>query len=390
MYPKPKCAPAGRVAQSKLAKNRTNATKEMEAWAKKADEAGTSNASRMSGQLSDNVTEERMLRAKLWELSKERYKVYCVVFLAQNAYEKKVFTDRMQRKSSLFVRRASSAVVSASSREGESSRAGQDTPKQRWQNARSALLDRMDPTKRNKSAQSQPVGQTGQDGVDCTAPSAQQDDDKREERTDDKGSAGSARSRFTPTVSIRPASDRKNIPPPLPSIAAAEGRDREETLTGKPPVSPITLTGIRNVNFHKYSQSTRPTGPESRGLSPRRLPSSGLVSISRPPSASSKPASATSQQSAVDAFQGRQGILASRYGMRLETKTEDPRYALLEKSLSPLQKRRGHSATDVTSIVRSFDSLHVPPRRRKEAKPKIELKALEYMEEQGFLFLLSG
>ena len=76
MYPKPKSAP-GRFMQSKFVKNRTNAMKEIEAWVKKDDErSGTAHeASRMSGQLTDNVTEERMLRAKLWELSKERYKV---------------------------------------------------------------------------------------------------------------------------------------------------------------------------------------------------------------------------------------------------------------------------------------------------------------------------
>ena len=76
MYPKPKSAP-GRFVQSKFVKNRTNAMKEIEAWVKKDDDRGGSSheASRMSGQLTDNVTEERMLRAKLWELSKERYKV---------------------------------------------------------------------------------------------------------------------------------------------------------------------------------------------------------------------------------------------------------------------------------------------------------------------------
>ena len=70
--------------------------------------------------------------------------------------------------------------------------------------------------------------------------------------------------------------------------------------------------------------------------------------------------------------------------MRLESKTTDPRYAQLEHSLSPIQKQRGQA--DVRSIVQNFDALHVPPRRRKEAKPKTELKALEYIEEQGFAF----
>ena len=45
-------------------------------------------------QLSDNITEERMLQARLMELSKERYK-----FINQITYEKKMFLDRQQRKS---------------------------------------------------------------------------------------------------------------------------------------------------------------------------------------------------------------------------------------------------------------------------------------------------
>ncbi|XP_076462110.1 uncharacterized protein LOC143294431 isoform X2 [Babylonia areolata] len=107
MQPKARSAQqaASRAAlQSRLAKTQSDAMKEMQAWARRADEPSTCcHVTRMSGQLTENVTEERMLRAKLWELSKERYK---------NAYEKKLFADRMQRKTRAMLRaRANSAAT---------------------------------------------------------------------------------------------------------------------------------------------------------------------------------------------------------------------------------------------------------------------------------------
>ena len=81
--------------------------------------------------------------------------------------------------------------------------------------------------------------------------------------------------------------------------------------------------------------------------------------------------------------------------MRLESKTRDPRYKQLEKSLAPLPKEMrltiipGAITADVRSIVQTFDSLHVPPKKKKEVKPKTELKALEYIQEQGFAFFNS-
>ncbi|XP_076458647.1 uncharacterized protein LOC143292344 [Babylonia areolata] len=396
MYPKPKSAP-GRMAQSKLAKNRTNATKEMEAWARKTDDVGTSQCSRMSGQLTDNVTEERMLRAKLWELSKERYK-----FLAQNAYEQKVFTDRMQRKSSQLLRRASSAAPSTCSQAGGDT--GRTRAKQRWNNARQALLHRLDPTRRRGGskggARSDPEGWTedgGESGERREGEGEKKDGARR------KGSAkgGNGRNRRTPpatpiTPTSRPGSVGGGTGQTLVPLQSAAG-DREEGGVGKPPQSPLlppTGTNPRNVKFdHSSSKpAVRQSPAESRGLSPRRIPPSSPFT-SRPPSASaasSAPNSAGSQRSRLAGpsplllLQGRSGLMTGRYGMKLESKTADPRYQLLEKSLSPLQKRR--SQGDVSSIVRSFDSLHLPPRRRNEAKPKIELKAVEYMEQQGFLF----
>ncbi|ESO84185.1 hypothetical protein LOTGIDRAFT_155509 [Lottia gigantea] len=135
MFPKPKSAPPR--MNSKRISNRTNAMKEIEAWVKKDDDplTGSHETSRMAGQLTDNITEERMLKAKLWELSKERYK-----FIAQNSYEQKIFLDRMMKKSSAIRR-----ILSAND----------DKPcvtysRIKSSSIRHALLERLDPTNREE------------------------------------------------------------------------------------------------------------------------------------------------------------------------------------------------------------------------------------------------
>ncbi|KAK7111589.1 hypothetical protein V1264_011197 [Littorina saxatilis] len=399
MYPKPKSAP-GRFPQSKFVKNRTNAMKEIEAWVKKDDDPWSSGieASRMSGQLTDNVTEERMLRSKLWELSKERYK-----FLTQNNYEKKMFTDRMQRKSGALLRRANSAAA-ASTRDGDtdSSKAGLTPAKQRWRNTRQAFIGQI--SKNKDKARSVEEGE---------------EEKPAKGGAKKKESSAGSRGRLTPPatpISVAPAvavTGGKVLLAPLSAspLHYAGGREEGSPLQRKPPPSPVSSANPRNVNFDRLPTSEAApsrwqgqTQPPGRGRSspnlnqPGPFPSPGAVT-SRPPSDSSKPNSATSLRSkpwsgsqasstqgsgAVEAFGGKRGLLANRFGMRLESKTEDPRYAQLESSLSPVNKQR--SPGDIKAIVKTFDALHVPSRRRPEAKPKTELKALEYIEEQGFLF----
>lgn len=113
-----------RSAPPRMASKQTNATKEIEAWIQKDNEYGPAHdVQRVSGKLSDNVTEERLLHAKLLELGKERYK-----FLVQNTYEKQMFLERQKRKSAPlkahlsqvhFSRRKSTAKKVESSEEHE-------------------------------------------------------------------------------------------------------------------------------------------------------------------------------------------------------------------------------------------------------------------------------
>ena len=85
-----KAAQRRQKLRSKWSKN--DQQKEIETWVR--SDSGIQDTSRHSGQLPDNVTEQRMLMNKLYDLSKERYK-----FLSQSSFDKKVFLERQQKKS---------------------------------------------------------------------------------------------------------------------------------------------------------------------------------------------------------------------------------------------------------------------------------------------------
>ena len=152
-------------------------------------------------------------------------------------------------------------------------------------------------------------------------------------------------------------------------------------MSGVPPAPPGGV-GVGAFPARPPSGSAAASSSKSNSAASRRSNSKPWASTS----ATSTSTSTSTAEGAATVFSaGQRGILANRFGMRLESKTADPRYAQLEHSLSPIQRQRSQAA-DVRSIVQNFDALHVPPRRRKEAKPKTELKALEYIEEQGFAF----
>ena len=88
---------------------KSGALKQIEEWATQGREQQVE-CGRNVGRLSDNVTEERLLKTRIWELSKERYK-----FLSQNEYEKRTFLDRQLRKNALFREITKNTDVSKSS-----------------------------------------------------------------------------------------------------------------------------------------------------------------------------------------------------------------------------------------------------------------------------------
>ena len=91
MHPRPvKSAP------SKIPSKRSHAQKDIEDWVLSGTDM-TREITRHAGQLAENVTEERLLRTKLIELGKERFKA-----LAKHHYEKQAFAEKQKRKFAAF------------------------------------------------------------------------------------------------------------------------------------------------------------------------------------------------------------------------------------------------------------------------------------------------
>ncbi|XP_002731870.1 uncharacterized protein LOC100374665 [Saccoglossus kowalevskii] len=74
--------------------SKTAVMKDIKDWAS-CNEDGTTLM--IGAQLKDNVTEQRMLESKLYDLSKERYK-----FIVQVQLQRKAFIDKQQRKTSVM------------------------------------------------------------------------------------------------------------------------------------------------------------------------------------------------------------------------------------------------------------------------------------------------
>ncbi|XP_067672429.1 uncharacterized protein [Haliotis asinina] len=321
MHPKPKSAPP-RI-KSKFMSNKSNAMKEMEAWVKKdADPLGANHeASRMSGQLVDNVTEERMLKSKLWDLSKERYK-----FLSQNAYEKKVFVDRMQRKSSVFKRILSQSDTASSRRSSiENSDSSVSSYRVRgtgkFLNARQAFLERMDP----KNGRDRP----------------------KELRNSDQSVKGKS-------VTFIP--------------------DLVTEMASKPP-------GTYKLS---ETQGSKSWSNGSQASDAPRLPNV-VVSAAGVSAASVTMLGAIGRESTEGGVKtwAKKGP-SRKYGASMDSLTNDKRYSSLEHALTPIKDYQ--TSYDVKEIVKSMDCLHIPPRRPKESRPKIGMKALDFMKERGFVF----
>lgn len=102
---KPRSAPSPAALSSlgtahekmKFKRGRSDAAKEIERWAHIGSEYMKTGSMRNAGQLSFNVTEQRLLESKVLDLSRARYR-----FKSQNQYDKYMFLERQRRKSSAF------------------------------------------------------------------------------------------------------------------------------------------------------------------------------------------------------------------------------------------------------------------------------------------------
>ena len=368
-HTKPKSAPP-RV-RSKYVKNRTNAMKEIESWISKAGESfPVPETSRMSGQLADNVTEERMLKSKLWELSKERYK-----FISQNSYEKKLFQDRQQKKSGL--RRVVSASADGRQRHRDVppvrgratslSLCPRDRQKSGVKNARFALLDRLDPTKKKVKQKPHQVEDRDNDSVLVTQPNHIKVVDVKTE---------------TKSLPSQPG-DRTNTEQGDSSTICGDDTQVNQT-PGNKLTNDTSKDHTKLVNSVQLKKSVNSVQSKVR-LKPNVNPSG--QSNEKRCAAESKDSWASSCKNKECCFNSSK--TRKQYGMPVDTRTTDPRFEGLEKTLNPAPRCR--SAVQVSDIVDNIQSLHVRPRRRvglpEKPRSKIEVKAYEYMKERGFALL---
>ncbi|XP_060562084.1 uncharacterized protein LOC132721729 [Ruditapes philippinarum] len=86
--PRIKSAPAGRLKSKK-----TSVLHDIEEWVLSGKEHEPETSRIHSGQLAENITEERLLRARMMELGKERFKI-----LSKYDHEIQTFKDKQKRK----------------------------------------------------------------------------------------------------------------------------------------------------------------------------------------------------------------------------------------------------------------------------------------------------
>ena len=138
--------------------------KEIESWAKEGQEGVTLDCCRTTGILMDNVTEQRMLNTKLWDLSKERYR-----FLSQNAFDKKMFLEKQAKKSTVLKGMLEGLNTDGTrisySADALSMRAGLKGPESTG--ARMALLERLEP-KKNKLMK-EPSNTSNNNSLECVS-----------------------------------------------------------------------------------------------------------------------------------------------------------------------------------------------------------------------------
>lgn len=115
---------------------KANASKEIEAWGRDYGSLADSTM-RGAGQLTENVTEARMLQSKIMEMSKERYK-----YMNQASFGMKFFLDAQTRKTRLMPRLLHGVDISY----WLSKKSVRHVPKfsSSASNARFAFLDRME------------------------------------------------------------------------------------------------------------------------------------------------------------------------------------------------------------------------------------------------------
>jgi hypothetical protein len=358
---RPDSSPRGKHRNEKL-KLKSNAAREIESWARSKTDRRMDYA-RQSGQLSDNVTEQRMLQSKIMELSKERYK-----FMSQNAYERKVFLDRQQKKTNVMKDLLKGIDVDRYVRRAGVLCSDLDpnlTPKKEPKkfSGRLALLDRLDPTKKSQKGTN--------------------NDEKAVE-------AQVAIRPHTTMPSIKENAALRNGAKVLPKTANA--------ALNRP------STGEAHVNFssrvetlpdlswnRKDSHGTHMSFRRESVISNASVDdedfgtgSSNLRQIMR-----SNTFTSFGSRKSGDNRQNRCNSYPNNAKNQPVRPTMDPRYYLLTKSLCDnYTPCMAIPAEEVIGVIRKIDTLHTPARRVGEVqrRPKLNIRLQDFMRERGLVF----
>lgn len=302
---------------------KNNATKEIVSWGRDYDSLAGS--MRSAGQLTDNVTEARLLQNRIMEMSRERYK-----YITQADFNKKSFLTSQQRKTRLMPQLLHGVDVAY----WLSKKMGRHVPvfsADAAGNARFALLDRLQ-----------------KQGEKC------KDFDEEEENP----------------FALPPP---RPIPtqPQIPEFYRIRLKEQEEaelakaTFPTQPVLRPLTQ---KSVTCNAIEKKTLKLPEVTQPASSTPL----LRQKTMPPSTPERKARLTRRAQTSKEYSSMRSV-------------EDPRYRTLESSLcnqytqpEELESERLHS------IIKGHDSLHIPSRASVSARPKLQKTILEYLRARGF------
>ena len=369
-FSKPKSAP-GSVAgeKPKWITSKGNTLKEIESWATEGHENDAPDYARHSGQLMDNVTEQRMLQSKLWELSKERHK-----FLTQNSYEKKIFLDRQQRKSGAM-REMLDGVTPDGRRTGwgdEAMRRRANIEDETAGSARSVFLDRVDPKKRrdrpkegrdweSRHSSCPTPSESGRRtmlSLPQVAPSivASHDGHLPAKNPRVKAAVGSSVFPTEPKVSKK-ATDQKRPKSSYDRMLSSQLQPADHPPTT---VRFAESRGGTGSN-HRVDESLSSSNPD-----PRRPPSRSWSTIKWNRSTSMSARSRLTEREA-------------------DGPAADRRYLLLRQALAENYYNQSR-AGNITQIIGSVEALHRPTKRSKDSQPRVTHRIKEFMRQRGLQF----
>lgn len=329
----------------KFARIRSNATKTIEEWAREGRSSAQPEVSigRKSGtQLSDNVTEERMLQARLMELSKERYK-----FIHQIQYEKKMFLDRQQRKSAAL-REKLKNVKSESNNNRLRSWSANDLSAARKPNSTTVGSSRGGPMSRTSQQHNSRSARSCPRQPQQLQQQQQAEELKRPQtvppRLGEQQQHDAAAAR--PIFSTEPPIEETKYTGP--------GRGGLPRLT-----TPIrAATTVKFVDKEQDEAAIAPSpspSPSKRPIHRRRKCSKGSI-WSRAAGGQLRPTSVSQPKGPTHdhRYKDLEGCLCENYELQKETEA-------------------------IPDIIEKCEALHVKAKRPREARPKIALKAYQFL-----------